>query len=80
MVKLIQIFSVYITKELIETTTEQEQFWQIKDICYKLVMKKNAHSINNEKLSSIKILYQNTNVLIYIKHKTLIILLRKISL
>ena len=55
MVKLIQIFSVYIIKDLIETTTEQEQFWQIKDICYKLVMKKNAYSINNEKLSSIKI-------------------------
>ena len=34
MMKLIQIFSVYIIKELKETTTEQEQFWQIKDICY----------------------------------------------
>ena len=55
MMKLIQIFSAYIIKDLIETTTEQEQFWQIKDICYKLVMKKNAYSINNEKLSSIKI-------------------------
>ena len=43
MVKLIQIFSVYIIKNLIETTTEQEQFWQIKDIYYKLVMKKNAY-------------------------------------
>ena len=78
MMKLIQIFSAYIIKELKETTTELDNFDKLK--IYVIIMKKNAYSINNEKLSSIKILYQNTNVLIYIKHKTLIILSRKISL